>query len=973
MRLRSFHLLMRGLVSAIVLQGPWQVISAQDVCFSIFDTEDGLPSARITALTQDQHGHLWVGTELGIARFNGYSFQTFYDEASYRPGKVNDLVVDSSQQIWIGTTTGLSVYKGNEFRQVEIVGLDTASIQYLLVDHQNRIFISTLHQLHILSHHGTDSQTIVSHQLPNPWFLTQGFSGRIWQGTLNEILQINDQEMDTIFSDPSANPGGIMGMLEIQQGLLFGTKSDDIYLLDQSKPEIELVRPFNDQNHDFRSFVEWQGKTYAVYGWGIVDLFDGSAEIMKIPHQWNIKFINMGFVDLYGDLWLGTTEGLILMRKSLFKSVADSILPTPIYGLYEDRDQRVWLGGRGAIYQFDTYGNLDLWQGPIQLGGEIMDITEDQEGNLWLASYWQGIVHLRGETPIHLTSEEISFLGPDIWDLFVDDHDNLWMGTTRGLFKKRAEDTTYSFLSFHNRGIPDHCDVYKITQHDAYVYAASSCGLYRMSSDDPSLVFLPGFRHQPQIRGLHFDENNLWLATVGHGVLHYEMIDQQLQLRYTFEETFPSILDMVGQGSQIWAGGPNGLLKIDRDQFGLRHEIYSPTDGFFDKGFSHLKLLLTSRGELFAASSRGIRKLETNHQRDHDLSRNIIFDEILLNGDKIDSLEDSTTFPSNTRTVEVSYYYPDLTESRLVKYRWRMADQSPWSPWSTDRKMVLYNPKHGSYHLEIQAKKANQILAQGTLSFVIETPFLQKGEVIFSGILLTGFLIYLYNRRRHEHFRLKQKIDNERALLMANLEAKALRSQMSPHFLFNILNNLQELIISGENQLAQNYLTKFSRLMRMILNISAKEFVRIEKEIEFLKLYLDLESLRFDHNFNYEIQAHPDLETIEIPVFMVQPLVENAIKHGLQPQIGERNLVIRFKHQGEFLMIKVQDNGVGMSQRVRMGNVTRSNDVRALDLLSDRIAILSQKTGMDCTLSVESNKSSGVTSEIRLPLLSTTV
>lgn len=204
---------------------------------------------------------------------------------------------------------------------------------------------------------------------------------------------------------------------------------------------------------------------------------------------------------------------------------------------------------------------------------------------------------------------------------------------------------------------------------------------------------------------------------------------------------------------------------------------------------------------------------------------------------------------------------------------------------------------------------------------------------------------------------------------MASLESRALRAQMNPHFLFNILNNLQEMILAGESSLAQSYLTKFSRLMRMILNISSKEYIKLENELEFLNLYLELEQLRFDHQLKISIETDPELLVEEIPVFMIQPLIENAIRHGLRPLQEEKKLQIIIDQYDSSIRIQVIDNGVGLKERSRFNIVEEKTEVRALDLIRQRLDIIAEKSDVECSFRLEPNKnSSGTKSQLILPI-----
>ncbi|HHH50093.1 MAG TPA: hypothetical protein ENK52_03850, partial [Saprospiraceae bacterium] len=161
--------------------------------------------------------------------------------------------------------------------------------------------------------------------------------------------------------------------------------------------------------------------------------------------------------------------------------------------------------------------------------------------------------------------------------------------------------------------------------------------------------------------------------------------------------------------------------------------------------------------------------------------------------------------------------------------------------------------------------------------------------------------------------------------------------------LFNSLNSIQEFIINQDKRSANRYLSKFSRLMRNILNMSALEEVDLQKEIESLDLYLSLEALRFEENFEYKIELDPnvDSELTMIPPMVVQPYVENAVKHGLLHKTGPKKLTVRFRMEKDFLVCEVVDNGIGRKKseeiKKRESHLYSS---KAMSLTQERLDLL---------------------------------
>ncbi|HNE51312.1 MAG TPA: histidine kinase, partial [Chitinophagales bacterium] len=171
--------------------------------------------------------------------------------------------------------------------------------------------------------------------------------------------------------------------------------------------------------------------------------------------------------------------------------------------------------------------------------------------------------------------------------------------------------------------------------------------------------------------------------------------------------------------------------------------------------------------------------------------------------------------------------------------------------------------------------------------------------------------IQLARKKENEKMQLlRQRTEYEKQL--AEIKLKALVAQMNPHFIFNCMNSIQAMILSNQNMEASMYLTKLSRLVRAVLENSVKTFVPLQEVIEKLKLYLELESLRFDQKFNYDIQVKDvDTYSVEMPAMLIQPYVENSIWHGLLKKEGDKNILILFYKKNNMLVCEIIDNGIG--------------------------------------------------------------
>ncbi|HEU0064899.1 MAG TPA: histidine kinase, partial [Flavisolibacter sp.] len=194
---------------------------------------------------------------------------------------------------------------------------------------------------------------------------------------------------------------------------------------------------------------------------------------------------------------------------------------------------------------------------------------------------------------------------------------------------------------------------------------------------------------------------------------------------------------------------------------------------------------------------------------------------------------------------------------------------------------------------------------------------------------------------------------------LAEAQLSALQTQMNPHFIFNCLNSIKAMILDDEPQKASRYMSKFANLLRITLNQSKEVFTTLDENIEHLENYLAMEKLRFDDCFTFRITAEDSIDREEtlVPTMMIQPLVENAIWHGLMPKKGTKRLSIHFSKQESFIYCTIEDNGIGIEKSEELKKIKRPlhNSV-GLTNLNNRIKILNEKYKAGCTLLINNLK-----------------
>jgi tetratricopeptide (TPR) repeat protein len=245
-----------------------------------------------------------------------------------------------------------------------------------------------------------------------------------------------------------------------------------------------------------------------------------------------------------------------------------------------------------------------------------------------------------------------------------------------------------------------------------------------------------------------------------------------------------------------------------------------------------------------------------------------------------------------------------------------------------------------SYEIEQQQKEKETEIEVLQAQKTTQRNYYLIGGVFMVLVVLAGFSRIRYKRKRDD-----EQLQTEFKKQLAQAETKALRAQMNPHFIFNSLNSINSFVMDQKHEIASDYLIKFSKLIRLILDNSRSETISIEKELETLKLYVILESARYDNKFKciYTIAGDVIINSIMIPPMLLQPFVENAIWHGLMQKEGEGTINIDIKKvDEEFLNISITDDGIGREKAAELKSKSATHKSHGLKVTSQRIEMMNK-------------------------------
>jgi len=271
-------------------------------------------------------------------------------------------------------------------------------------------------------------------------------------------------------------------------------------------------------------------------------------------------------------------------------------------------------------------------------------------------------------------------------------------------------------------------------------------------------------------------------------------------------------------------------------------------------------------------------------------------------------------------------------------------------------KLVAYN-----YEQRIELMSQEKLISQQRLNIQHEQ---LKSDILLRKILIGGILAVLFLgfiifrnftlNRKNEKLE-SQRTQTELQQKATELEMQVLRAQMNPHFIFNSLNSINRFILQNNKVEASEYLAKFSRLVRLILQNSQAAFIPLESELEALKLYLELEALRFDHHFDFKIRVEDDLDVsaVKVPPLIIQPYTENAIWHGLMHKKTKGHLEIKLFEENDLLYCIITDDGVGRMAATELKDKSAATHKSVgMRITADRVAILHPRKQLDTYIEV---------------------
>jgi hypothetical protein len=332
----------------------------------------------------------------------------------------------------------------------------------------------------------------------------------------------------------------------------------------------------------------------------------------------------------------------------------------------------------------------------------------------------------------------------------------------------------------------------------------------------------------------------------------------------------------------------------------------------------------------------------------------------------------AVAFPADSNNLSFTPNTVYFGFDDAIQYQYKLeAAEAEWKTLAQGNTINYNNLANGNYVFKLRSVNnfSESYYTEAQFAFEIRPPFYKTWWFRSLMGLLAISAIYAFIRQRDAQKHRK----NEMALQVTNLKLTALQSQMNPHFIFNSLNSIQNYIMQQKPLDAARYLSKFSKLMRRILDQSFSNLQPLSEIVESLKMYMELEAFRFSNEFSYEIKMDDEeqIAHVKLPPLILQPYVENAIIHGLMPKEGEKKLLIHLFLQNNELHCVVDDNGMGRGNKLaeKTGHISRGQKLTA-DMLATMKTLINADAKIEITDKMDSeNRPIGTKIDLIIPII----
>ncbi len=945
---------------------------AQEPYYRHFGVEDGLPSTEVYDILQDRSGFIWIATDRGVSRYDSYSFRSFSSADGLTDNTVFHLAEDAAGNIWCGTLnsklcyfTGETIvaYKHNSALAPHwnhvMQSLDVTEAGEVLIGYQQSGCVR-------IDATGKYSDPLGNKDSASRFEIFMEGENYIYGSRFQNIsllidygLQlVRDGKRTQIVLD-TKSPTYYFNVLRIQNGTVLVAINSE--LIEISVTGIVRHHSFNtsinELNEDTEGniWISFRGK--GVRRYPINSDFSGEDYMTFLPGE----TVTDVFQDSEGGYWMSTHN------HGVFYLVSPNVhylLPTgsvAVTAIASTADGRVLLGTAGGLLHTCTQGKIsstrDVNSRP-DVPSFFQDIYITPDNITWIATNQNDIC-------LSADGELNQLQAGQTRAICADGEGGVWFGGTNKLYQYSDERLQREGLIVHNTRI---YEMYWDTLTETLMVGRSD-GLFSLDSGQLTLYPMPEGPVTSRISAIRrMPGGELLIGTIGDGICFVKNDKQQyIGTRQGLSSSIVNDLDVDAQGN-IWAATNTGLARIRQQGDSFAISCFSIYHGL---PTNEIRKVLCRGDTIWIGTNNGAAWFIPRELEYVSVAPPVLIQEVLVNGEKV-KINFAGNFSHDQKQVRFSFLSISYRNGGNTTYRYRLEGLDTGWIYTSNRSVEYSALPPGEYRFEVLARNGDGTWSASVASFAFEIQppywltlwFWILVPALFSGVVWWLVMLRMRNIRR----KAQQKT------ILAEYQGQALAAQMNPHFIFNSLSSMQSFVLGDDKANALRYIDRFAFLMRKSLEHSMLKFVPLEKEIELLRAYLDIEMMRFGDKITYRIICDASLTAgIQVPAMLVQPFAENAIRHGLmhrEEPMGQ--IEISFTMKNDVLYCRVEDNGVGRARSAEINRTRRKHVSFGSSITEERLRLLCEIAGQTNSITYtdkteENGRAAGTIVEFVIP------
>lgn len=921
--------------------------------FKHYGIREGLPSSEVYQITSDAQKNLWFVTDRGVVRYDGSVFRVFDKKDSLPENSVIKVYKDWKGRIWFIAFTGLLSYYENgkiipyRYNSVIRSNLGIWIFTALYVDRNETVFANGIDgALYAIDSTGrffknvltADTSSFIitdTASVPSTFYLNHSNEKpltriKIYAGkqTIN-IIDVKENIIDRHFSTTKLRNGDI---LFYSERILVRIRPDKSYEI--KRFDSRILNVFEDNENHL-----WIGCFHN----GVYE-YDSTMKIFS--HYLTDLSVSHVYGDYENGLWLSTLENGIFYlpsKNNLSFAINGNVVHEKITSLENLSDSvLLFASSKNIIYRFN---NTTHAFDEINLKLNV-DPTLEAINFLFYVAPWKQLFVATENDPnvVALKTYPAHWNGLNIIGFYscvrfiLQDNNHIFGSNYSSVYSLDLSKVSARFI---DKGGLHPTVLYKDSKEQ--LLAGGLNGLY-IYNDSNFIPFHPEKEiFQKRVTDIGELDKYLVIATRSDGIFLSSDTEEEI-INSSDGLSSDNINRIYIQNNIIWASTNKGLNKIiianyKPLKFFIQH--YNINTGLLSEEINDFAI---GRENIYIATNDGIGLIK-KETRTNALAEIPLYIRSVKINDRDTSVLSSYSLSADQNTFNISYTAVSFRNAKSIVYRYRLLGQDTVWRNTTNRDLQFTNLPAGAYRFQLLASTPEGMYT-GTppeIYFSIAPSF--YATIWFRALVVAVFVILLSAAINYRIKVIKRKAEtlNEMNKKFSELNLNALRSQMNPHFTFNVLNSIQYYIAKRDSESAQIYITKFSRLIRMILDQSRTEFISLAEEIRMLTLYIELEELRFEKKFSYSINTDPKLNTssIFIPGMLIQPFVENSIRHGIRFKKGDAQVDINFTASDSLLICTITDNGIGREEAAKLKASNEEYKSVGTAIVDERIQALS--------------------------------